>query len=51
MQNWLHRSTILCKKKSIVPKDWDRAGITQLLKVDSALKQEDPFMMLQIELE
>ena len=37
--------------KSIVTKAWDRAGITQFLKIDSALKQEDPFMMLQIELE
>ena len=37
--------------KSIVTKGWDRAGITQFLKIDSALKQEDPFMMLQIELE
>ena len=37
--------------KSIVTKGWDRAGITQFLKIDSALKQEDSFMMLQIELE
>ena len=37
--------------KSIVTNGWDRAGITNFLAIDAALKQEDPFMMLQIELE
>ena len=29
--------------KSIVTKGWDQAGITQFLKIDPALKQDDPF--------
>ena len=42
--------------KSIMTKGWvgirnNSVGITQFLKIDSALKQEDPFLLLQIELE
>ena len=34
--------------KSIVTKGRDRAGITQILKIDSALNQEDPFIFVFI---
>ena len=33
--------------KSIVTNGWDRAGITHFVAIDAALRQEDPFMMVQ----